>query len=71
MKTSTHHRTEKKQWAPLELHIISKGGVASGTHNAAHEGTLVKTYSGGNTFYKNAASSLFNVHVFPLAFFES
>jgi len=71
MKTMPRHQTEKKQWVPMELHIISRSEVASGTHNAAHEHTLVKTYSGGNTFYKNTASSLFNVHVFPLAFFES
>jgi len=72
MQNSDYPQPERKLWAIPELFLISRGDVASGTHNNAHEHTLQPTTVHGTLFYYTPAhSNGFNAQLFPLAFFVS
>jgi len=73
MQNSDYPQPERKLWAIPELFLISRGDVASGTHNNAHEHTLqpVHPLGGGTFYYTPKGTNAYNAQIFPLSFFVS
>ena len=73
MQNSVYPQPERKSWAIPEIFLISKGDIATGTHNNAHENTLQPVHlpGGSDFYYTTKGSNGFNAHLFPLSFFAS